>query len=338
MQHSVASESEAFEYAFTQGWTDGLPVIPPTRNRVDEVLKHWGFDASAEIGRVPERNRIITAEMVAANTVMAGCTVDMFLTVLAATEAILDPQFNIVGPSASTGGAAPLIIVHGPIVTNLGFNSETAVLGSGNRANMCVGRALNLVIRNAIGSIPGDLDRATIGHAGRIAYCLPEGDAGSWPSQGQEAGVPDDVSAVTVFAAEAPHSVADHTNNEPDGLIETFVQIMKATNYTGAAIVVLLCPEHREIFQKAGWSKTDIRSTLFEKTQITGQEIHRTGRHDDIGKDEPLPIVPAVDDIRIVCAGGAAGGHSAVIPPWLGSGRGIGSRPVTKGIGVCLNC
>lgn len=338
MPHCVDSEIEAIEYAYKQGWTDGLPVIPPTRERVDAVLTMWGYEAGEEIGRVPERYLIITAEMVAANLVMAGCTPDMFQVVLASTEAILDERYNIVGPSASTGGAAPLIMIHGPIVEALGFNTRTAVLGAGNRANVTVGRALNLIIRNAVGSIPGDLDQATIAHTGRIAYCLPEGETGPWVSQGQELGVPEGASAVSVFAAEAPHSVADHTHNEPNGLIDSFARIISATHYTGAAIVVLVCPEHRVIFQKSGWSKNDIRQAIFDATRITGHEIHRTGRHDHIASDETLSIVPTKDDIWIICAGGAAGGHSAIIPPWLGSGRGEGSRPVTKGIGICIDC
>jgi hypothetical protein len=338
MLHCVDSEIEAIEYAYNQGWTDGLPVVPPTQDRVDEVLSRWGYDAGEEVGRVPERHRIITAEMVAANLVMAGGIPDMFPVILASVEAILDDRYNIVGPSASTGGAAPLIMVHGPVVETLEFNTGTAVLGAGNRANLTAGRALNLIIRNAVGSIPGALDQATLAHAGRIAYCLPEGETGVWPSQGKEIGVPEGASAVSVFAAEAPHSVADHAHNEPDGLIDSFARIIRATHYTGAAIVVLICPEHRAVFQHAGWSKNEIRQALFDVTRITGHEVRRTGRHDHITSDETLSIVPARDDIWIICGGGTAGGHSAIIPPWLGSGRGEGSRPVTKGVGVCLDC
>jgi hypothetical protein len=336
--HYVDSEIDAIEYAHAQGWTDGLPVIPPTRERIDAVLTMWGYVAEEEVGRVTERQRIITAENVATNMIMAGCTHDMFPVVLASTEAILDDRYNIIGPSASTGGAAPLIMIHGPMIDTLGFNTGTAVLGAGNRANLTVGRALNLLIRNAIGSVPGDLDQATIAHAGRIAYCLPEGATGDWPNISDELGIPEGTNAVTVFAAEAPHSVADHTSNEPNGLIASFSRILSATNYTGAAIVFLLCPEHRAIFQGSGWSKNDVRHALFQNTKIQGHEIYRTGRHDHVGPDELLSIVPAQDDILIICAGGLAGGHSAIIPPWLGSGRGDGSKPVTKGVGVCLDC
>ena len=330
MAHQVASEIDAIEYAFDRGWSDGLPVVPPTRGRIDRMLAENGIDPGREVGSVPERNRTISAELVAANAVMAGCTDTLFPVVLAAVEAVLDAAFNIVGPSASTGGAAPLVIVHGPVVDSLRFNTDTAVLGAGSRSNLTVGRALNLVIRNGIGSVPGALDRATVAHAGRIAYCLPEAPCGHSQTQGEELGVPADRSAVTVLAAEAPHSVADHVNDEPVGLIESFARVARTTNYAGAAIVFVICPEHRSVFSEAGWTREMIRGALFERTAATGREIHATGRHDDLRVDERITLTPERDGIWIVFAGGSAGGHSAVIPPWLGSGRGAGSRPVTR--------
>ena len=332
MAHQVESEIDAIEYAFDRGWSDGLPVVPPTRDRIDRMLTAHGIDPDREIGAVPERKRSVSAELVAANAVMAGCTDALFPVVLAAVEAVLDPAFNIVGPSASTGGAAPLVIVHGPVVESLRFNTDTAVLGAGNRSNLTVGRALNLVIRNVVGSVPGDLDRATVAHAGRIAYCLPEPRCGDWPIQGEELGVPPGESAVSVLAAEAPHSVADHVNDEPEGLVESFARVARTTNYAGAAIVFVICPEHRSVFSQAGWTRQMIREALFERTAATGREIHATGRHDDLAFDERITLTPDLEGIWIVFAGGSAGGHSAIIPPWLGSGRGAGSRPVTRHI------
>jgi len=332
MSHQVESEIDAIDYAFDRGWSDGLPVVPPTRDRIDRMLDTNGIEPEREIGRVPERKRSISAELVAANAVMAGCADSLLPVVLAAVEAVLDPAFNIVGPSASTGGAAPLVIVHGPVVESLGFNTATAVLGAGNRSNLTVGRALNLVIRNGVGSVPGDLDRGTVAHAGRIAFCLPEARCGDWPTQGEELGVTPEKSAVTVLAAEAPHSVADHVNDAPPGLIDSFARVARTTNYAGAAIVFVICPEHRSVFRRAGWNRERIRKALFERTATTGRAIHSTGRHDDLGPDERITLTPSPDGIWIIFAGGSAGGHSAIIPPWLGSGRGVGSRPVTRRI------
>ena len=330
MAHQVDSEISAIEYAFERGWSDGLPVVPPTRDRIDRMLAANGIEPDREIGTVPERKRSISAELVAANAVMSGCTNTLFPVVLAAVEAILDPAFNVVGPSASTGGAAPLALVHGPIVESLGFNTETAVLGAGNRSNLTLGRALNLVIRNGVGSVPGDLDRGTVAHAGRIAYCLPESRCGDWPTQGDELGVPSGLSAVTVLAAEAPHSVADHVNDEPPGLIESFARVARTTNYAGDAVVFVICPEHRSVFSQSGWTRAQIREAIFERTVATGQEIRATGRHDDLELGERITLTPTLEGIWIVFAGGSAGGHSAIIPPWLGSGRGVGSRSVTR--------
>lgn len=330
MVHQVESEIDAIGYAYDHGWSDGLPVVPPTRDRIDRMLAENGIERDRVFGSVPERKRSISAELVAANAVMAGCADALFPVVLAAVEAVLAPAFNIVGPSASTGGAAPLVLVHGPVVKSLGFNTETAVLGAGNRSNLTLGRALNLVIRNGIGSVPGDLDRATVAHAGRIAYCLPEARCTGWPTLSEELGVPADRSAVTVLAAEAPHSVADHVNDEPGGLIDSFARVARTTNYAGAAIVFVICPEHRSVFSRAGWTRETIREALFERTAATGRKIHATGRHDELGPDERITLTPDREGIWMVFAGGSAGGHSAIIPSWLGAGRGIGSRPVTR--------
>ena len=146
--HQVSDGAKAIEYAYEQGWSDGLPVVPPTPDRIGRMLDAFSYPSDEEIGRVVERERVITAGHVAANAVMAGCTDNLFPLVLAAVEAILDPRFNVVGPTASTGGSAPLVIVHGPVVTELRFNSGSSVLGSGNRSNLTLGRALNLVVRN----------------------------------------------------------------------------------------------------------------------------------------------------------------------------------------------
>ena len=336
--HQVSDGGEVIEYAYEQGWSDGLPVVPPTPDRIGRMLDAFSYPSDEEIGRVVERQRVITAGHVAANAVMAGCTDDLFPVVLAAVEAILDPRFNVVGPTASTGGSAPLVIVHGPLVKELRFNSGSSALGSGNRSNLTLGRALNLVVRNACGSVPGHLDQSTLGHPGKVSYCLAEGPTGSWSTLGEGLGVPSDTSAVTVFAAEAPHYVADHANDEPEGLMQAFAKVARATNCTGSEIVVVLCPEHRAVFQRTGWTRDDFCEALYSTSKIPGEELKHTGRHSGSGKVASLSLVPEPTDILLVCAGGEGGGFSAIIPPWLGAQRGIGSKAVTKGVGVCLDC
>ena len=336
--HQVSDGAEAIEYAYEQGWSDGLPVVPPTPDRIGRMLDALNYSPDEEIGRVVERERVITAGHVAANAVMAGCTDDLFPVVMAVVEALLDPRFNVIGPTASTGGSAPLVIVHGPIVKALRFNSGPSALGSGNRSNLTLGRALNLVVRNACGSVPGHLDQSTLGHPGKISYCLAEGPPGPWPTLGEGLGVPSGTSAVTVFAAEAPHYVADHANDEPDGLMQPFTKVARATNYAGAEIVVVLCPEHRAIFQRAGWSRDDFCEALYNASKIPSEVLKHTGRHPESKKATSWSLVPEPTDVLLVCAGGEGGGFSAIIPPWLGAQRGIGSKAVTKGVGVCLDC
>ena len=188
--HQVSDGAEAIEYAYEQGWSDGLPVVPPTPDRIGRMLDALNYSPDEEIGRVVERERVITAGHVAANAVMAGCMDDLFPVVMAAVEALLDPRFNVIGPTASTGGSAPLVIVHGPIVKALRFNSGPSALGSGNRSNLTLGRALNLVVRNACGSVPGHLDQSTLGHPGKISYCLAEGPPGPLVHAGRRVGSP----------------------------------------------------------------------------------------------------------------------------------------------------
>ena len=165
---------EAVEALYDLGWTDGLPVLPPTTEKVAEFLAAGGRDGSELVGELPERRREITAEKVAANAVMAGCRPEYMPVVLAATEAMLAPPFNLVGPSSSMGGAAVLVIVNGPVVQELGINARNNLFGPGNRANSTIGRAIRLILMNACAAIPGLYDRSVIGHPGKFSYCIAE--------------------------------------------------------------------------------------------------------------------------------------------------------------------
>ena len=157
------SALEAIERCYELGWTDGLPVVPPTSERVGQFLEYVGRPAADVVGELPERRREITVGKVAANAVMAGCLPEYLPVVLAATEAMLDPVFNLVGPSSSLGGAAVLVIVNGPVTRQLKINARNNLFGPGNRANATIGRAIRLILMNACAAVPGLFDRSVIG-------------------------------------------------------------------------------------------------------------------------------------------------------------------------------
>ena len=166
--------AEAIERCYELGWTDGLPVVPPTVELVQQFLDHVGRGADEVVGSLPERRREVPVGKVAANAVMAGCRQEYFPVVLSASEAMLDPAFNLVGPSSSLGGAGILLIVNGPITQQLGINSCNNLFGPGNRANATIGRAVRLILMNACAATPGLFDRSILGHPGKYSFCIAE--------------------------------------------------------------------------------------------------------------------------------------------------------------------
>jgi hypothetical protein len=210
------------------GWTDGLPIMPPTEARVYACLDAAGLAPGDIIGVEPVRQRPIRAEKVAINAVMAGCLPTYMPVVVAALRAMCVAEYNLHGSSASTGGSAPLIIVNGPIRTALGMNATHGVLGTGNRANATIGRAIHLVFINVLGCIPGQIDRSTLGHPGKFTCCLAEDEEDSpWIPLAQERGVPAGVSGVTVMAAEAPRQVMNEWTHDPEEIAETLAAEMR---------------------------------------------------------------------------------------------------------------
>jgi len=163
-RHRVEDVADAIEFCFQQGWTDGLPVVPPTAERVGGLLEAARLDPKQEIGFVAHRAVSVTAEKVAINAVMAGCRPEYMPVVVAAVEGIVDPRWSYHGPGTSTAGAAVLMIVNGPIARALDINAGDNLFGPGWRANLTIGRSVRLVMRNVCGSVPGTLDRGTLGH------------------------------------------------------------------------------------------------------------------------------------------------------------------------------
>lgn len=337
----LSDPAEAVEFCYRQGWTDGLPVVPPTPKRVSEFLEYAGHAPGDILGTIPARNRILTAEKVAINAVMAGCLPNYMPVIVAAIEAMCQETFNLHGISATTGGTAPLLIVSGSVAQQLNMNGGVNCFGPGVRANATIGRAIRLILMNVGGAIPGVLDKACLGHPGKYSYCIAEDEEGNpWEPLGVERGMPPDVSSVTVFAGEAPHYVNSHLSESGERLASGIVNTMMGTVYRGGCWVLVLCPEHVTVFKKEGWNKAQIRQAIYERATRPLAEFKRlNGLPDSVipAEDEQTPYryMNSPDDLLIVTAGGKAGGFSAIVPPWA---AGADSLPVTRAIGVCIDC
>src|SRR4030066_215681 len=170
------SEVEGIDFYFARGWPGGLPVVPPTEERVRAVLAGAGLDPERQIAFIETRQAAITVEKAAINAVMAGCRPEYMPVIVAALEALADPRFNFHGPATSTGGAAVFMLVNGPITRKLDINSGHNLFGPGWRANATIGRAPPPIMRNVIGTLPGTLDRSTLGHGGKYTFCIAENE------------------------------------------------------------------------------------------------------------------------------------------------------------------
>jgi hypothetical protein len=344
--HAAADPLAAIEYCYAQGWTDGLPVVPPTEVRVAEFLAYLGRERDYVLGRVPERRRTVTVEQVVANSVMAGCLPTYGPVVVAAVEAMLQPAFNLVGPSASLGGSAIMTIVNGPIAETLQINSRNNLFGAGHRANATIGRAVRLVLMNTCGAIPGLFDRSCLGHPGKYTYCIAENPAESpWLPLHAERGFQADDNAVTVFACEGPRQVRNAVRATPEGVLTTIADAMSTlgtslttsgsvgdsvTGTRQGEIAVVIAGEHMATIAEQGWSKQDVRAYLAAHAQRTVADLKSGGGLP--GEVEPeddtayVPVVAQPEDILVIAAGGNEGAMSAVIPSW---GPKVASTAVT---------
>ncbi len=333
-RHKVEDIADAIEFCFRQGWTDGLPVVPPTPERVGAMLAAARLDPKQEIGFVTHRSVSITAEKVAINAVMAGCKPEYMPVVVAAVEGIADPRWSYHGPGTSTGGAAGAMTVNGPIVRELDINAGDNLFGPGWRANLTIGRAVRLVMRNVCGSVPGTLDRGTLGHPGKLSYVIAENEAESpWTPLHVERGLRPEQSAVTVLAADAPHQLYNQLSSTAEGVLTTLADDMRISgNVMGQPnYVLVLAGEHMRTIAGDGWDKKRVRRFVWEHTQNSHAHLKRTQRM--AGPAEPgddgrlRPLVATPDDIFVVAAGGRAGAFSAYIPGW---GSAKNSQAVTK--------
>jgi hypothetical protein len=330
------------DYYEERGWTDGLPVGPATEELVWDMLGTWGDDPAHVLGILQPRNAPVTLEKIAVNAVMAGCRPEHFPVVVATVHAILQPAFNLAGCQATTGGAAPVIIVNGPRATQLQINGDAGCFGPGSRANAVIGRALRLVIRNLAGLIPGEMDKATLSTPGRYAFCFAENEARSpWEPRHVEMGFAASASTVTLTAVRLVYPIMESTSATGEGVLQTLVEGLKTVgiaNYyqigTGAQLTLVICPEHAAEMATAGLTKPAIREYIYQHARMPLHRLqgiaHYGSRNwpawiDEQHPETLVPVASCADDIVVVVAGGD-GRHSA----WL-TGWGV-SRVVTQEI------
>src|SRR5262245_46929695 len=335
-RYQVQDVGDAIEFCFQQGWTDGLPVVPPTPERVGAMLEAARLAPQQQVAFITNRAVSITAEKVAINAVMAGCKPEYMAVVVAAVEGIGDPAWSYHGPGTSTGGAAVLMIVNGPIRRALDINCGDNLFGPGWRANLTIGRAVRLVMRNVCGSLPGLLDRGTLGHPGKVSYVIGENEEESpWTPLHVERGFRPEESTVTVLAAEGPRQFYNQLSNTAEGVLTTLADDMRISGSVmgQSTYVPVLAGEHMRTIAGNGWGKKEIRQFLWERTHNSHAHLKRTHRMSGAlqpGDEERMrPLVETPDDILVVAAGGRAGAFSAYIPGW-GSRR--SSQPVTVAI------
>ena len=339
--HAVDDIWAAQELYHANGWTDGLPIVPPTAESVASCLE-WAMTPPDQLlGIEPVRGVAITAEKLAINAVMAGCLPMHMPVVLTAFTAMLQPEFLLHGATASTGGCAVFVVLSGPIRRELGASGTFNALGNSDRATSVIGRALRLALINILEVRPGGIDRSTLGHPGKFSYCVAEDEEDTtWLSLSAQRGLPPEVSAVTVMAAGAPRQIMNEWTTKPEEILETFAAEMRANlrHYSihGGNYAIVIPRQLREHLQSAGWSKTDIAAFIHQRARVYRREWADVGKEAVVRdrSDSVYPALESPDQLLVIAAGGPAGGFGAVIPPWLGHK----SRAVTLPIGVCVDC
>ena len=340
----VGGGQDPIEFCYARGWTDGLPVVPPTEDRVLRMLAGTARRPDEMVAWIPPRRGRATVERIAINAVMAGCRPEYMPVLLAAVEALADPAFNLNGVQVTTHVTGPLLIVNGPVTRELDINAGPNVFGPGWRANATIGRAVRLILLNIGGATPGVLDRSTLGHPGKYTYCIAENEAASpWEPFHVSRGCRPDESAVTVFAAEAPHSVTNHISNDARGILTSIADSLATLGsynmFVMGEAAVVIGPEHAATIRKDGLSRRDVQQFLFERARRRLADLTFHGAYGKIynrnwpawvNRENPDEMVPAVErpeDFLVLVAGGPAGRFSAVIPGWAHWSRAV-TRPI----------
>jgi hypothetical protein len=342
----LGAEEDPIEAMYARGWSDGLPLTPPTPSRVAAMLAGTTRAPEDLVADVAPNYAPATVEKVAINAVMAGCLPEYLPVVIAAVEAITAEPFNLHGVAATTFFSGPILIVNGPIAAEIGMNATYNAFGPGNRANATIGRAVNLVVRNIGGAKPAGVDRSTMGHPAKWTLCIAEREDDSpWPSLATARGVGPGISAVTAMAGQGPTPVVDQLARDPESLARTFAASLQAVGnvkHAGAwDAMIAMSPEHVRVFASGGWSREHALARIHQLTRRPASEMQRgaggiaeglpAARIDSlITEDGSIPKF-AADGLELVRVGSDAGLFSGILSSWARGPR--GSMMVTRPIG-----
>jgi len=345
MQIWPGSEDDSWERAqeemMANGLGDGLPIVIPTADRVARMLAASPQSAETVIGPLAPLFAEVTWRDVAVNAVMAGCKPEYLPVIGAAVEALGAPEFNLIGISTTTGSAATMLIVNGPIARRIGMNAEANALGPGNRANATIGRALRLVLQNVGGAKPGEIDMATIGQPAKFGFCVAENEEASpWAPLHADRGFAAQDSVVTMVGTSGIVEVVDSSSRTTADLAQTFAQSMLIAGTAGGSgllgggePLIVIPPELAALLAQDGSSKAQFKRAIWERATLSRDRLspaireHFAGRQETAGGDPNavLKVAEAPDDIMVIVAGGV-GIKAAYIPTWGGSTRAVSRR------------
>lgn len=337
---------DLIEECYSRGWTDGLPVVPPTEERVELMLGARARDRDALVALLAPSQGEATLERIAANAVMAGCEPQHLPVVTAAVRAVSDPRFKLDRVMTTASSQAPMLLVTGPLAAVLGFDGGAEALGSSARANATVGRALQLVLRNVAGLRDGGLPHSTLGHPGHRGFCITENHSVSpfdpyhvgraaQTTTGERRLLTAQDSAVTVYPAESPLCIVDMGRTDPEEVLANLIASMQVPGvynwFFREDLWVLLSPQHALLFAEAGWTKEVLIERLHAGLRLPTDRLRGRGLYGYIDGlvppvwlDEPeqdgVSIVDDIDRIHVAVCGGAFGGYTAVV---FGEGESI---------------
>jgi hypothetical protein len=334
----VATDAQWDAMAFDERWTDGLPVLAPTKERVHSILNYLGRDPQEEIGDIPPAQGIATIEQIAINCSMAGCLPEYVPIVIQGIKCMLDPRFNLNGVQCTTNPCAPLLIASGAIVKEIGFNCRENVFGGGSRVNATIGRAIRLVLWNLGRAYPGETDMASLGHPGKFSFCVADNREDSpWKPFHTAYGLAPEASAVTMFAADPPHAyyIPGDAERIMKMLTQSLPQLGLLAFHSAGEILITIAPKPANMLASGGWTTSRIKQHLFENARWNLGELRRMGvlnetDHvqtywggvadppdlDRLKDDETLPLVQRPEDIHILVTGGPGQWWIAVLPGW----------------------
>lgn len=324
-----------------RGWSDGLPIIPPTIERVERMLQYTSRRRDEVVARLAPGFGAATVERIAINAILAGCDPEAMPVLIAGTEAVADPCFNLQGIQTTTNPVAVWLILNGPLAARLGVNATFNCIGQGTWANATMGRALRLILQNIGGALPGEMDRATHGQPAKFTFCCAENEAENpWQPLHVERGFAPEQSTVTVVGTEGTMNMNTHAKEAPElarVIAETMVHPPSNEYVHGGEPWLLLSPEHAAVFKRGGLSKAALKRDLWERSKmaagcLSAKELERAraSRTEELGAltaTTLLPIAPQPEGIQIIVAGGP-GTHSVYIP-CFGNSRAVSREIVT---------